>query len=359
MELELSEELTSLPNVMESKLYDRLGGDRVRCRVCERRCVIPLGERGFCRTRGNIGGKLYTLVYGDLSAVESRPIEIKPFFHYWPGSTALTFSTWSCNFTCPWCQNWTLSRVEPDPLSASYVSPEALVREALRRGDEGLCVSFNEPTMLFEYSLDVFRLGRERGLYACYVSNGYMTAEALEMLREAGMDGLKVDVKGTQEVYDEYIAGAKVDYVWRNAKLALRMGMHVEVVFLIITGVSDDEAVIEEVVERHVKELGPDVPIHFTRYFPAYQFTNPPTDVRVLERAYEVARRAGVKFPYVGNVMGHRGEHTYCPNCGYPVIKRFNWRIVRYRLDESNRCPKCGAEIPIRGRHVKKVRLFL
>jgi len=351
-------ELVHLPNVVESKLYERLKNDKVRCKVCERRCIIPIGRRGFCGTKINIEGKLYTLVYGDLSAVESRPIEIKPFFHYWPGSTALTFSTWSCNFTCPWCQNWTMSKTFPNPENASYVSPETIVNSALRRGDEGLCVSFNEPTLLFEYSLDVFKLGRNKGLYACFVSNGYMTLEALEELYKSGMDGLKVDVKGTQEVYKEYLGGTSVDVVWRNARRALQMGMHVEVVFLVITGVNDDESTIREVIERHCKELGVDVPIHFTRYFPAYEFTNPPTDVSKLEKAYEIAKEVGVKFPYVGNVLGHKGEHTYCPNCNYPVIKRFNWRIVSYKLDENNRCPKCKTQIPIRGRHIKKFRLL-
>ena len=351
-------ELVHLPNVVESKLYERLKNDKVRCKVCERRCIIPIGRRGFCGTKINIEGKLYTLVYGDLSAVESRPIEIKPFFHYWPGSTALTFSTWSCNFTCPWCQNWTMSKTFPNPENASYVSPETIVNSALRRGDEGLCVSFNEPTLLFEYSLDVFKLGRNKGLYACFVSNGYMTLEALEELYKSGMDGLKVDVKGTQEVYKEYLGGTSVDVVWRNARRALQMGMHVEVVFLVITGVNDDESTIREVIERHCKELGVDVPIHFTRYFPAYEFTNPPTDVSKLEKAYEIAKEVGVKFPYVGNVLGHKGEHTYCPNCNYPVIKRLNWRIISYKLDKDNRCPKCKTQIPIRGRHIKKFRLL-
>lgn len=351
-------ELVHLPNVVESKLYEKLRNNKVRCKVCERRCVILTGRRGFCGTKINLEGKLYTLVYGDLNAIESRPIEIKPFFHYWPGSTALTFSTWSCNFTCPWCQNWTMSKTFPNPERASYVSPETIVNSALRRGDEGLCVSFNEPTLLFEYSLDVFKLGQSKGLYACFVSNGYMTLEALEELYKSGMDGLKVDVKGTQEVYKEYLGGVSVDVVWRNARKALQRGVHVEVVFLIITGVNDDENTIREVIERHCKELGVDVPIHFTRYFPAYEFTNPPTKISKLEKAYEIAKEVGIKFPYVGNVLGHRGEHTYCPNCSYPVIKRLNWRIISYKLDKDNRCPKCKTQIPIRGRHIKKFRLL-
>jgi len=345
-----------LSTVREAPLYERLKQGRVRCLVCERRCVIEEGGKGFCKTRMNIGGKLYTLVYGDLSAVESRPIEIKPFFHFWPGSTALTFSTWSCNFTCPWCQNWHLSRAEPDPARANYVPPERLVELAAQR-DEGVCVSFNEPLMLFEYSLDVFRLARAKGLYCTYVSNGYMTLEALRMLRESGLDGLKIDVKGGREEYRLYNS-ADAEVVWRNAREAKKMGMHVEIVYLVVTGATDKEEVIEECIERHVKELGPDTPIHFTRYFPAYLYHEPSTPVEKLEWCYERARKIGARFPYIGNVPGHRYENTYCPECGELLIKRFGPRVLKYRVTESKRCPRCGAEIPIVGRYVRKAVWF-
>ena len=344
-------EVTRWKTVRESPLYDKVGRGKVRCRVCERRCVLGEGERGFCKTRVNLGGRLYTLVYGDLSALESRPIEIKPFFHFWPGSTALTFSTWSCNFTCPWCQNWHLSRAEPDPAKANYMPPDRVVEIAAER-DEGVCVSFNEPLMLFEYSLDVFKLARSKGLYCTYVSNGYMTLAALKMLHEAGLDGLKVDVKGGREEYLRYNR-ANVDVVWRNAREAMRMGMHVEVVYLVVTGATDGEDTIIDCIERHLKELGPDVPLHFTRYFPAFEYHEPPTPVEKLEWAYEQARRMGVRFPYIGNVPGHRYENTYCPECGELLIRRYGPYVLRYKM-KGNKCPKCGTEIPIRGRYVRK-----
>ena len=340
--------------VKETPLYRSLGDGKVECLVCERRCVISPGFKGWCKTKANFEGKLYTLVYGDLSAVESRPIEIKPFFHYWPGSTSLTFSTWSCNFDCPWCQNHHLSKVEPKPEMSNYVPPENLVKAAERAGDEGLCVSFNEPLMLFEYSLDVFKLGKSRGLYCCYVSNGYMTLKALNMLIEAGLDGLKIDVKGDQEVYQRYCGGLKADVVWRNAEEAKKRGVHVEIVNLIITNVNDDEECLRWVVENHLKKLGPDTPIHFTRYYPAYRFREPQTKVEVLEKAYFMAKKAGLNYPYLGNVLGHPFEHTYCPNCGEAVIKRYGYSIVSYKLDERNRCLKCGFTIPIAGKFVKK-----
>jgi len=346
---------TSLPNVKESPLQESLGRGKARCLVCERRCVLGEGERGFCKTRMNIEGKIYTLVYGDLSALESRPIEIKPFYHFWPGSTALTFSTWSCNFICPWCQNWHLSKTEPEPYDARYISPERVVETALKRGDEGTCVSFNEPLMLFEYSLDVFKLAREKGLYNTYVSNGYMTLEALKMLREAGLDGLKIDVKGSREEYLRFNK-AYVDVVWRNAREAKSMGIHVEIVYLVVTKATDDENTILETIERHLKELGPETPLHFTRYYPAYKYNEPPTPVEKLEWAYRQARKMGVLYPYIGNVPGHAYENTYCPECGEVLVKRYGLMIIRYRITEDKKCPVCGAEISIAGRHVSKFR---
>ncbi len=335
----------------EGLLYKSLGKGKVRCGVCERRCLIAEGGVGYCGTRVNLGGVLYTLNYGNLSALESRPIEIKPFFHFWPGSTAMTFSTWGCNFPCPWCQNWHLSKVSPP--SAGAVQPERVVEEAVNAGDEGVCASFNEPLMGFEYTLDVFRLTRAKELYSTYVSNGYMTPEALGMLIDAGLDGLKVDVKGDAEVYREMF-GARVDVVWRNVEQALRMGVHVEVVFLMVTGVSDSEDIIEDVVENHLKHAGPDVPLHISRYFPAYRYFEPPTRLEKLDYAWNLARRMGVNFVYVGNVPGHPGLHTYCPRCGRPVLKRSNFRLVRSNLDEKGRCKFCGEKIPIRGRLLRK-----
>lgn len=345
-------QLLKLPTVRESQLYEKLNG-KVKCSICERRCVIAEGGKGFCKTKTNIEGRLYTLVYGDISALESRPIEIKPFFHFYPGSTALTFSTWSCNFRCPWCQNWHLSRTEPDTGRANCISPEKIVEMALKNKDEGLCVSFQEPTLLFEYSLDAFKIARERGLYSCWVSNGHLTLEALRMLTSAGMDAIKIDVKGDENVYKKHCTGIDVNVVWRNAREAKKIGMHVEIVNLVITNVNDDEACLNEIIQRHIKELGADTPLHFTRYYPAYRFTNPATSIETLEKAYEAARKAGVLYPYIGNVPGHRCENTYCPNCGELLIKRLGFSVLGCKIKDK-KCPKCGEEILIVGRYVRK-----
>lgn len=205
-----------------------------------------------------------------------------------------------------------------------------------------------------EWNLQAFKLGSERGLYCCYVSNGYMTLEALRLLREAGMDGLKIDVKGDAETYERYCGGADVDKVWRNVREAKKLGFHVEVVNLVVTDVNDDEECLRLFIQKHLKEAGPETPLHFTKYYPAYKFYNLPTKVEKLENAYEMAKKAGVLYPYLGNVGGHRYENTYCPNCGEQLIKRFGYRVISYKVTDDKKCPKCHQPIVITGKYVKK-----
>jgi len=340
------ESMKKSASVREALLYEPMGGGRVRCGLCERRCVIPLGEKGFCQTRANCEGRLYTLVYGDVSALEARPIEIKPFFHFFPGSRALTFATWSCNFTCPWCQNWHLSRGKPSTEKARYISAEQMVEMAKAQTNQGLCASFQEPTLLFEYCLDVFRLGKKQGLYGSYVSNGYLTIDALRMLAAAGMDAMNIDIKGDEEVYHVYLSGAREEVIWRNAQAAQEMGVHVEMIHLLVTGLNDDEEKIKRVIAKHLDMLGPDTPLHFTRYFPAYEYDQPPTDLEVMTFAYKTAKRAGLHYPYLGNISGHHFENTYCPSCGTLLIERAGY-YVRPCFLTGRSCPHCGRGIAV------------
>ena len=247
-----------------------------------------------------------------------------------------------------------ISKTEPNPTKSNCYLPQEIVNMALHGGDEGLCVSFQEPTILTEWVLPVFKMGHGKGLYCCYVSNGYMTLEALRTLRDSGMDGLKIDVKGDAEAYQKYCGGADVEKVWRNIREAKRMGFHVEVVNLVVTDVNDDEECLRWVVEKHLKEAGPETPLHFTRYYPAYKFHKPPTKVETLERAYEMAKKAGVLYPYLGNVQGHRFENTYCHNCGELLIKRLGYTITQYKITKDKKCHKCGLFIPITGKYIRK-----
>ncbi len=333
--------------IKQALLFKALPNKRVQCKLCERRCKIAPGALGFCKTRKNIGGKLHTLVYGDISSISANPIEKKPFYHFWPGSVALTVGTYSCNFTCPWCQNWNISKSPPNPKLANYLSPEEFVAQVLRERCHGTSISFNEPTLLFEYSLDVFKLAKERGLYNTYVTNGYMTLETLRMLHDAGLDAMCMDVKGDVATVRKY-CGADVEVVWRNVHKAKKFGMHVEVVNLVIPGVNDREEQLRELIKRHLREAGRETPLHFTSYYPAYKFDAPQPPISTLERAHDMARSAGIEFVYLGNVPGHRYENTYCPNCGEILIKRLGLELVKINL-KGNCCPNCGHEIPIVG----------
>ncbi len=316
-----------------------------RCSLCRRGCLIEPGDVGFCRTRRNMQGHLQSVVYGRLAALESRPIEIKPFFHFHPGSTALTYCCYSCNLRCRWCQNWHLSRADPLQVEAEYVSPQDLVQMALHLGDDGLCCSFTEPTLLHEYNLAAFALAKAAGLYTCYVSNGYMALDTLRQLRTAGLDAIKIDVKGDPQVYREHCSAPHGEAVWEAAAAAKEMGLHVEIVTLLVTGVNDSDEALRSLIASHREAVGPETPLHFTRYHPAYQMQAPPTPIARLERAYDLARGAGLAYPYLGNVPGHVGENTYCPSCGQLLIERSGYAVRRNLLTSRKTCPSCARSI--------------
>ncbi len=335
-----------------ARLWERLENGYARCMVCERRCTLAPGSWGFCRNRRNEGGIVYNEYYGLLSAVESRPIEIKPLFHYWPGSTSLTYSGWGCNYRCPWCQNHHLSQVEPDPENSIYMEPRELVDYAVKMGDEGICASFNEPTIHLEYVLDASREAKKRGLYSTMVTNGYFTLRALEELVEAGVDGFSIDIKGCPDTYQKLLAADPM-VVLRNARRLLDLGAHVEMVFLVVTKANDWEECIRWVLEKHLDILGPSVPLHINRYYPANRWHEPPTSIGKLLWAYEEARRMGIEYVYIGNIGDPRYETTYCPKCGKTLIVREGYTVTYYRLD-GDRCPRCGYRVTLRGQYVSK-----
>jgi len=341
----LKEQGTNLRNkassVYQALLWERTG-DAVRCLTCERRCELADGQVGWCRTRQNRDGTLYTLLYGLVSSLSCNPIEKKPLYHFYPGSVALTAGSYSCNFNCPWCQNHHISKAASGP--GHYTSPEDFVSQASKLSCQGTSISFNEPTLSLEWSLDVFRLARARGLYNTYVTNGYMTPEALRRLANAGLDAMNVDLKGDAQAVRQY-CGTDVEKVWHNCRLARELGVHLEITTLVIPGVNDGDEALRGIAGRIVTDLGPDVPWHVSGYYPAYRFTAPPTPVRTLERAWNAGKEAGLAFVYLGNVLGHRLENTYCPGCGTCLIQRRGLRVTASRLDRGG-CPDCGQEIP-------------
>jgi len=304
--------------------------------------MLGEGQQGWCRTRENHEGQLVTLIYGNVSSLSANPIEKKPLFHFYPGSVALTAGSWSCNFDCPWCQNWEISKSPPQ--GGRFMSPKEFVAETVRRRCQGTSISFNEPTLSLEWSLEVFELARARGLYNTFVTNGYMTPQALRLLIEAGLDAMNVDVKGDAEAVRRYCR-ADVEAVWRNCRTAKEAGVWIEITTLVIPAVNDGEDSLRGIARRIRDELGPETPWHLSRYYPAYRFTAPPTPVHTLERAHEIGREEGLEFVYLGNVPGHPYENTYCPDCGTLLIARRGLWVSENRF-QGGRCPNCGHPIP-------------
>lgn len=343
--------------IKEALLYEKIDNSRVKCNTCERFCKIDLNELGFCKTRRNINGKLYTLEYGDISSYSVNPIEKKPFFHFYPGSYALTIGSWSCNFTCPWCQNYEISKFPPDTKRSNYISPEKFVNLVKAEKCQGTSISFNEPTLLLEYSLDVFDIAKKEGYYNTYVTNGYMSLPALKLLAEHGLDAMNIDVKGDEETVKRY-CGADVEKVWRNIKEAKKLGIHIEITTLVIPGVNDDEECLQSIASRIIKEAGENTPWHVTQYYPAYKALEVGlyprrTPIKTLEEAWKIGKKEGLNYVYVGNVPGHPLENTYCHNCGELLIKRYIFDIIDYRVTSENKCPKCKEKIPIVGKGAK------
>jgi len=283
---------------------------------------------------------LVTLIYGSISWLAVNPIEKKPFYHFHPSTRALTAGSWSCNFGCPWCQNWDISKSAP-PDTGDYVSPQRFVDLVEKSGCQGTSISFNEPTLSLEWSLDVFRLARQRGFYNTFVTNGYMTPEALSLLIDSGLEAMNVDIKGDATSVKKFCKMVDVDKVWAAAKLARSRGVHIELTTLVIPTVNDSDLILRGIAERLTRDLGPEVPWHVSGYFPAYQFNAPSTPSQTLERAWQIGKEAGLEFVYTGNVPGDPHENTYRPGCGTLLIRRSGFDVVENKLD-AGKCPKCG-----------------
>ncbi len=341
------------PCVREALLYETEPDSSTSCLVCERRCHIQEGKRGFCGSRMNIKGRLHTLTYGDLTFVTLNPIEKKPMFHYWPGSRALSAGSWGCNLRCVYCQNHSITMRDADPVRAKYIPPEEFIDLAVKSGAEGVSFTFNEASCtLLEYIIDCLGLAVPRGLYRNLNTNAYMTREALGLLIDAGLDSMCVDVKGDDGFYGRLCNGADPEHVWRNAAEARRRGLHVEMVNLVISGANYEDC-IKEIIDRTRDELGPDTPLHLTRFYPAYRAREYGlkriTPVETLERARKIALEEGLEYVFVGNIPGHEGENTFCPACGQTVIERHGFSITGYYVTKEGRCSGCGKKIPITG----------
>jgi len=333
----------------EALLYEKLSGDRVRCNVCQRRCVIVEGERGYCFTRVNRNGSLYTLIYGEVSSLSVNPIEKKPVFHFYPGSRWLSLGSLGCNFRCPGCQNWEIahSRVDSKGRGTRYISPEECVRLAKDYGCLGISWTFNEPTLWFEYTLEGARLAKEEDIYTNYVTNGFITEEALDTIGPY-LDVFRVDIKGfSEETYRRIAHLSDFTRILETTKRAKeKWKMHVEIVTNVIPGYNDDEGQLRGIASWIRRDLGADTPWHVTRFHPYLELSRlPSTPISTLERAREIGFEEGLHYVYLGNVPGHPGENTYCHNCKNLLIRRFVFDLQENNI-VNGRCPECGTLIP-------------
>lgn len=330
----------------ETYLYDRLEKGKVGCLTCQRKCVIATGERGWCRTRINEDGRLYSLIYGEVSSLSINPIEKKPVFHFYPGSLWLSAGSLGCNFRCPGCQNWDIAHWKEGPKDTRYISPEQLVSMAKEAGCTGISWTFNEPALWFEYTLDSAKCAKTHGLYTNYVTNGFISETAFDMIAPF-LDVYRVDIKGFSDRTYRRIGHIKnFRGILEITQKAKAYGMHVEVVTNIIPGYNDSKAELRGIASWITNNLGPETPWHVTRFYPHYRLSHlSPTPVCDLEDAWRTGKAAGLWYVYLGNVPGHQLENTSCHNCGRLLIERYVFDIVKNKIKDG-RCPKCGTVIP-------------
>jgi len=332
-------------NGHEALAYEKLTGLRVRCQLCPRECTVADGERGYCGVRENQGGVYRTLVYARPCALHTDPIEKKPLFHVLPGTFAFSIATAGCNVECQFCQNWRISQFRPEDVDSVHCPPSAVAEMAKTSGCDTIAYTYSEPVVFYEYMLDCAREGNARGVRSVMITNGHINPEPMKTLCKE-LAAVKVDLKGfTDEFYRKYVQG-NLRAVMATLELLKELGMHTELVVLLIPGLNDGADEIRRMAGWVVKTLGENVPMHFSRFHPAYKMTNlSPTPVRTLERARETAVAEGVRYAYVGNVPGHRYENTYCHSCGEKIIARYGYRILATHLNEG-KCEFCAADIP-------------
>lgn len=328
-----------------SPYFTALGGGAIRCELCPKRCRVPDGKRGTCRVRENQNGKYYSLVYGNPCAIHLDPIEKKPFFHVLPGSMSFSIATAGCNFQCKFCQNWEISQASPEDLFNYDVPPELFVKKAKETGARSVAYTYVEPTVFYEYMLDIAHLARQAGILNVCHSNGFINPEPVRNLCPV-LDAANIDLKGFTESFYRDLCGGELSPVLATLKTLKREGVHLEITTLVIPTKNDDLSVLREMCLWVRRELGSDTPMHFSRFYPLYKLKNlPPTPVSTLERAREMALSCGLDYIYIGNVPGHDGENTFCPRCRKRIVERTGF-MIRGMHVQRGRCGYCGKPIP-------------
>lgn len=330
---------------VRSPWYQALEGDRIQCTLCPRGCALEEGERSPCRVRENREGKMYTLAYGNPALVQEDPVERKPFFHVIPGSRALSISTAGCNLSCKFCEVWDMALVSPEEIFAYDMPPETVVAQARGAGVRAVSYAFGEPVIFHEYMTEVAIRAREAGLLNLVHTAGFILEEPLRDLLKL-VDAVNVDLKSFDPAFYSEVVGGEIEPVLRTLGILAEEGVHLEITTVIIPTLNDDMDQITRMSRWIVQELGEEVPLHLSRFYPLYQLSGlPRTPVSTLDRARETAMEAGLRYVYVAKVTGHDGENTFCGGCGERVIKRKGFVIDEVRLTDGV-CPHCGTQIP-------------
>lgn len=329
----------------EALFYENING-KVRCHLCNHHCIIKEGKRGICGTRENHAGKLNSLVYGKSVAAGVDPIEKKPFFNFYPGSSAYSVATVGCNFRCLHCQNWEISQMPRNKevkIIGDALSPETIVANAKSMGCKSIAYTYTEPTVFFEYVYDIAKLAHKEGIKNVFVTNGYSTTEAISEIAPY-LDAANVDLKGFSETFYQKVCGARLQPVLDNIGLYKKLGIWIEVTTLIIPNYNDNKHQIEEIA-GFIKGVGEDIPWHISAFYPTYKLLDvPPTPVESLRMARDIGLKAGLRYVYEGNIPGEGGENTYCYKCGELLVDRYGFEIIRNTLADGT-CPKCKVRI--------------
>ena len=335
-------------DLKEAVLYQPLDDKKVRCNLCNWRCVTSDGSLGHCRVRKNIGGKLYSLNYHKLCSANPDPIEKKPLFHFQPASKSFSIATPGCNFQCVFCQNWQISQqaIEEGEIDGQALAPAGIVEFALKTDCRSMAYTYTEPTVFMELAADCAKIAKQKGLANVFVSNGFMTKEAIDFA--AGwLDGINVDLKSFSEDYYQNLCKAKlkpvldtIDYIANHTKI------WIEVTTLVVPGANDSDLELKQIAEFLVKTCGADIPWHVSRFYPQYKYSDtPPTPASTLQRAFDIAKAAGLRYVYIGNLRTQKAENTYCPKCQHLLIEREGFYVAKNKIKNSC-CPDCNEKIP-------------
>jgi pyruvate formate lyase activating enzyme len=334
-------------NYKRAVLWEAAESGKVRCKLCSWRCVIDEGKEGVCAVRRNIDGVLYSLNYHKVCSANPDPIEKKPLFHFQPGTSSFSVATMGCNFRCEFCQNWQISQaaIEDGGIDGQAVSAEQLVNAAVNSGCSSMAYTYTEPTVFMELCNDCGQLAKQKGLSNVFVSNGYMTTEAIDFAKE-WLDGINVDLKAFTDDYYRRLCKARLEPVLDTIRyIAKETNIWLEVTTLIVPGENDSAEELKDIAEFIANEAGIDVPWHISRFHPQYKhLDSQATPIQVLERAYEIGREAGLRYVYMGNVPRAKSESTFCYSCGRILIERIGYRIKGNYISDGA-CCDCGAKI--------------